>query len=304
MVQGGVRILSPGKVNLHLEVGARREDGYHDIRSLFQMIDLYDEIVIRSLKDEGICLVQGDFDCAPKDNLISRAVKIFREETGIHTGVSIQVDKRIPAGSGLGGGSGNAASVLTSLNLLFAAGLSRKVITELGGLLGSDVPFFCGTAAAVVSGRGEEILPVEPRSGLWAVLVCPEEGISTQFAYGWFDEDTAGGRLESDSVFESVFEIVESYGNAEPSAWRFSNSLFGPTAGRNAVVAETVLRIRECGAEFVQMSGSGSACFGIYTKKSEAEQALRLLRNEYGKVWVVHLLAQSPSATILYNGTA
>ena len=293
MAQGGIRILSPGKVNLHLQVGPRRADGYHGIKSLLQMIGLYDEIVIRSLKDEGICRVQGDFDCVPEDNLISRAVKIFREMTRIPTGVSIRVNKTIPAGAGLGGGSGNAASVLMALNLLFAAGLSRKEITALGGLLGSDVPFFCGPAAAVVTGRGEEIHPLEPRGGLWALLVCPEERVGTGEAYGWFDEDIGG------EDFDSTRTIVESYGKDEPSEWRFSNSLFSPVSRRKGVVAETVLRIGECGADFTRMSGSGSACFGVFSEKPEAEHAADVLRNEYEKVWVVRLLEQSPSATIL-----
>ncbi len=297
---GGVRILSPGKINLHLQVGPRREDGYHEIKSLFQMIGLYDEIVIRSLKNEGICRVRGDFDCALKDNLISRAVEIFREKTGIPKGVSIRVNKAIPAGAGLGGGSGNAASVLTALNILFAAGLSRKEITALGGLLGCDVPFFCGTAAAVVTGRGENIRPIEPRGGLWAVLVCPEERVGTGEAYAWFDEDTAGG----DPDFDSTPAIVESYGKDEPSDWRFSNSLFSSVSRRKAVVAETILRIGECGAEFTQMSGSGSSCFGIFSEKPTAEHTASILRNEYDKVWVVRLIEKSPSATILYNGTA
>jgi 4-diphosphocytidyl-2-C-methyl-D-erythritol kinase len=297
---GGVRILSPGKVNLHLQVGPRREDGYHEIVSLLQMIGIYDEIVIRSLKDEGICLVRGDFDCTPEDNLISRAVKIFREETGISTGVSITVNKHIPAGAGLGGGSGNAASVLTALNRLFAAGLSRKEITDLGGHLGSDVPFFCGTASAVATGRGEELLPVEPREDLWAVVVSPEEEISTRDAYGWFDEDVDGGEID----FAASRGIIDSYIQAEPSEWRFVNSLFSPVSRRKPFVAEAVLRIGECGADFTRMSGSGSSCFGIFTERPKAEFARSILRNTYNRVWVARLLAQSPGATILYNGTA
>ena len=295
MAQGGVRILSPGKINLHLQVGPRREDGYHEILSLFQMIGLYDEIVIRSLKDKGMCLIRGDFDCSLKDNLISRAVEIFREETGIPTGVSIEVDKHIPAGAGLGGGSGNGASVLRAMNFLFSAGLSRKEITALGGFLGSDVPFFCGTPASIATGRGEELLPVDARDDLWAVLVCPEEGISTREAYDWFDADTAGEEPD----FDSVSGLVEAYGEAEPSSWRFVNSLFSPVSRRRPCVAETVLRIGECGAEYTQMSGSGSSCFGVFSERPAAESACTVLRNEYTRVWVVRLLAQSPSATIL-----
>ena len=138
-----MRILSPAKVNLHLEVYPKREDGFHPILSIFQMISLYDEIEIRSLTVSNVCTIDGNFDFPPEENIIWKSWNLFRRETGIRRGVAFSVVKRIPRGAGLGGGSSNAGAALRGLNRLFETGISSRRLAELGSEAGSDVPFFC-----------------------------------------------------------------------------------------------------------------------------------------------------------------
>jgi len=210
-------IESPAKINIHLEIGRKRGDGFHNIESLFQMVSLYDDIHIRSLKDNDICSIEGSFNCSVSDNLIYKAVHIFRERTGIRNGLRISVKKRIPAGAGLGGGSSNAASVLTGLNMLFCTGLSNIAVAEMGQSIGSDIPFFCHSPAAVVSGRGDKVRKIRPRLDYYIVIIYPGISVNTSDAYRWYDE--SGEKLS----FED--DICTEYSGKSPKGWNFFTSL-------------------------------------------------------------------------------
>lgn len=132
----------PAKLNLHLQVGETRPDGFHEIKSLFVMVDLYDQIIISSLKIGNRCEINGSFDCADEDNLIFKAWKLFCESTGLNRGAVFDVQKNIPSRAGMGGGSSDAAAVLAGLNKFFNAGLDVRQLCSLGVKLRSDVPFF------------------------------------------------------------------------------------------------------------------------------------------------------------------
>jgi len=152
-----VRVRAAAKVNLHLRVYGRRNDGFHGILSLFQAVSLADLIVIRSLKESDTIEIDGNFDCPAQDTTIYKDIVAFRKASGIRTGLSLSGDKCIPAGAGLGGGSSDAAATLTGLQSLLDGGLMPAAIEELGAGIGSDVPFFLNSAAAIVAGRGEEV---------------------------------------------------------------------------------------------------------------------------------------------------
>ena len=143
-------IKSPAKINLHLEILDIRSDGFHNLLSIVQLISLYDEIEI---SESDIDVFECNIPVLKKNNIVPEAVSVFRNFTGIDKPVKINLNKEIPFGAGLGGGSGNAASVLLGLNELFDAGLSKQQLTELSTVLGSDIPLFLGAAASVISGR-------------------------------------------------------------------------------------------------------------------------------------------------------
>lgn len=169
---------APAKLNLFLHVTGRRPDGYHDLQTLFQLIDLADTIGITLREDGVIERAGGPRGVAPEADLAVRAARALQTATGTRLGASLRVVKRIPMGGGLGGGSSDAATTLLALNRLWGCGLSLERLAELGLALGSDVPVFVRGASAWASGRGEELSPVELPER-WYLVVHPGVAVST-----------------------------------------------------------------------------------------------------------------------------
>ncbi|GAI27125.1 unnamed protein product, partial [marine sediment metagenome] len=163
--------LAPAKINLVLEVLGKRDDGYHEIRSLVQTISLYD--VLSFELAEGISLDCTEPSLQSPDNLAIQAARLLREVSGSEKGVKIGLEKRIPWGAGLGGGSSDAAAVLLALNKLWGLDLTTSGLVGLGAKLGSDVPFFIYKGTALVEGRGERVTPLSASLPGWFVLLLP-----------------------------------------------------------------------------------------------------------------------------------
>ena len=295
-----IQINAPAKLNLHLEVGALRPDGFHDINSLFLALDFCDTLDI-SVGEGGSSLALDmrfpagyPFPDIPHEkNIISRAVSLFRSRTGFDEGLKITVEKRIPPGGGLGGGSSNAAATLLALNRLASdgpgGGLGNENLLEMGAALGSDIPFFLKSAesgknAAVVGGRGELVqpfsLPEEVR-GLSFVLVNPGFPSDTAKAYRLLDEYRENGKLgirNEELAPHSSLLISNS-----PEKWCFFNDFLPvfeaaaaepvPGNSRGAVYREVISGLKAAGAGFAGLSGSGSTCFGVFTSPEEAGKA-------------------------------
>lgn len=178
-----LRLLAPAKINLYLRVLGKRPDGYHEIETLFERIDLADELTFEP--GEGLTLTCDDpaLSCG-EENLILRAARRLQQHAGASPGARVHLTKRIPVAAGLGGGSSDAAAALQGLNALWQLGLSDELLARLGAELGSDVPFFLQPAPfAIGRGRGELCEPVPVRTALCHVLVCPPEQLSTQEVY-------------------------------------------------------------------------------------------------------------------------
>ena len=268
-----VRIQAAAKVNLHLRVYGRREDGFHGILSLFQALTLADTLVIRSLKESDTIEVEGDFDCPMQRTSVYKAAVAYREATGSKRGLSISVDKRVPAGAGLGGGSSDAAAVLIGLEALLRGGLSASGLTSLGASIGSDVPFFLSAASAIVSGRGEIVDPIEARDDYSLVLVFPGEAVSTAWAYSLLDSERPDDSAEPDLRRE---EIGRAY-RGEIQAWPFSNSFEGPVGRARKPILEAKGLVLGLGASFAAMSGSGNSIFGVFEDETLARAAVAKL---------------------------
>jgi 4-diphosphocytidyl-2-C-methyl-D-erythritol kinase len=269
-----VRVQAAAKVNLHLRVYNRREDGYHGILSLFQAVSLADSIVIRSLKECDTIEIVGGFDCPMSETTVFKAARAYREASGLRTGLSIGVEKRIPAGAGLGGGSSDAAAVLQGLECLLRGGLTQERIASLGAAIGSDVPFFLASAAAIVSGRGEEVTPIEARDDFSLVIAYPGFPVSTAWAYARLDRERPDGSGEADP---GAGELVAAYGGGIRS-WPFANSFEAVIGAARPEIPAAKRILLGCGASFAAMSGSGSSVFGVFEGRRGGEEAADKLR--------------------------
>ncbi len=153
---------SPAKINLFLHITSKRADGYHNLQSIFQLLDFYDDIRIELRDDGNITRSSGNEDIAPDNDLLIKSAKALQAATQTSLGADLSIVKRIPTGGGLGGGSSNAATVLIALNQLWQTHLSQQALMDLGTTLGADVPFFIFARSAWVEGIGEQLSPIDP----------------------------------------------------------------------------------------------------------------------------------------------
>ena len=286
-----VRVQAPAKINLHLRVYGRRPDGFHGISSLFQALTLSDTIVVRSLKKPDAVEVDGVFDCPPERTTLYKAALAFREATGIREGLHLAAEKRVPAGAGLGGGSGDAAAVLRGLDALFGTALPRAELERLGASVGSDVPFFLSCGAALVSGRGEAVESIACREDLAFVVLFPGFPVGTAWAYALLDEERPDDSREPDP---GPSELEAAY-RAEPAAWPFANSFEPYVGSRRPGIPAARGRLLAAGARFAAMSGSGSALFGAYGDPEAARAARERLAAEGFQAYLALPLARPPA---------
>lgn len=280
-----MRLLSPAKLNLFLQVLSKRPDGYHEIQTLFERISLCDEIILKRIS-RGIrvdCSFAGSRPTVPK-NLAYQAAKILKDEFQIKNGVEIQIKKRIPIGAGLGGGSSNAATVLLGLNHLWGLNLSTKKLMKLGAKIGSDVPFFIlETSFALGEGRGEILKKVNaPGLKIWHCLVKPPFGISTKAAY----ENLETVKLTPKKTDVRMLLHSIQRGPSKPLAKLLTNSLEAALNKRVRTIHGLKEALKEQGALGALMSGSGSTVFGIYASERKARKAAASLKKK-NKSWQV-----------------
>ena len=287
-----IRITSPAKINLHLEVLDKRQDGYHEIKSIFIMVSLSDHFVVYKNPNRFETCVHGVAEVPKEDNLIYKAVSVFQDYTSIYEGIIVDVEKKIPIGAGLGGGSSNAAYVLIALNELYNTGIEHAELSRMAEALGSDVPFFCGGPAAVVTGRGECVYPILSRNDFHIALIYPDIKISTAEAFGWLD----AGVAETVHASMSSAMLKQSYEEFTPEQWEFFNSFSSIIQKKFPKIKHWINLFMECGALLSDVSGSGSAVFGIFLDRRQAETALK--RAGIKKSWLTRPLEISPSAVL------
>ncbi len=190
---------SPAKLNLFLHITGQRADGYHELQSIFQFIDMCDYLTFSS-NDDGQIRITPEITGVPlQDNLIYKAARLLQQKTGCQKGADIQLEKILPMGGGLGGGSSNAATTLVGLNHLWKTGLSIEALAELGLVLGADVPIFVHGKAAWAEGVGEVITPMDDLEENWFVLVVPDCHVNTKdvFSHKELTRDTPKCRMSA-----------------------------------------------------------------------------------------------------------
>ena len=264
-----VKIQSPAKVNFWLEILHKRNDGYHEIRTIMQPIDLCDELVI-SLTKEKVCLAsEGEMIPLGGENLAHRAAEIILDEFKIDIGVKIYIRKRIPPASGLGGGSSNAAATLIGLNRLLKLDMTKEQLIRMGVRLGADVPFFISGKPALATGIGHRLKEIELPSPIWMVLVNPGLKVSTAWAYKNFKTGLTKKRTNI-NIFRHMINISE-------VADSLYNDLESVTIKKYPEINEIKQGLIDNGSLGALMSGSGPTVFGIFPDKETAEKAFRQL---------------------------
>jgi 4-diphosphocytidyl-2-C-methyl-D-erythritol kinase len=263
-----MKVFSPAKVNLHLEVLEKRADGYHEIQSLMTRIDLFDEIEIHP-GGQGVRLVaEGEMVPGGPENLACRAAQLFCRETGVPGNFEVRLKKNIPVAAGLGGGSGNAAAVLLSLNDLCSKRLEWSSLLDLGSRLGADVPFFLFQKSALARGKGDRLTAAQIPEGLGFLLLVPPFRVSTPWAYDAFDQMT-GGKTKGGTLLE------ESYPTLSVLLPVLKNDLEIPALSRYPEIGRKKEELLRRGAKGALMSGSGPVVFGLFASKREAEETGR-----------------------------
>lgn len=300
---------APAKINLFLRVTGKREDGYHELLTLFQMVGVYDELTVESRNDGRIMLTTDMRDTPVDRNIVFRAASMLKEAYGVKEGATISLAKGIPVAAGLGGGSSDAAATLIALNQAWNLGLAAEDLMTLGASIGSDVPFFFAGPAAVGRGRGELLQPA-PALESWVVLINPGFPVSTAWVYGNLNLKLTS--LPDNTKLPSFLKLgassvclgagfggnPESYQRARLSANDLQgclyNSLEDVTERAYPEISGIKRRLLECGASAALMSGSGPTVFGLFAGKADAERAAATLNRDDWGIFVAPTLTCSP----------
>ena len=301
---------SYAKLNLYLEVLHKRKDNYHNIKTIFERIDLADKIILKSRRDKKINIT-CNVAAVPQDNsnLAWRSAKLLQDIFNIDKGVDIKIIKRIPVGSGLGGGSSNAAAVLAGLNKLWKLNVTEHKLAGLAGKLGCDVPFFIyNSPFAQGEARGDKIKPLKTLYfvRLWHILVVPKIGVSTASIYKRWDNESKTFKLTPPFLRQKATIKKERAGLTMPKydvnililalrkndLFLIGDALFNSLEQVTARLYPQINAIKEklmrLGVKSTLMSGSGPAVFGIVSSRKEALTLCRQLKSSssFGEVFV------------------
>lgn len=264
-----LRLKSPAKVNLRLDILKRRDDGYHEIRTIFQKISLYDTLSVSFKKEKGISITTDHPDLpVGKENLVYRAAQMVLKKSDYEGGLDIAIRKKIPLGAGLGGGSSNAATVLKALNQLLELHLPMKELMNMGSSIGADVPFFFLKGAAIATGIGERLKRIE-LPDLWYVLINPGFEVSTRWAYQNF-------MLTKRRFHFNLRRFGRTPAGISRLLW---NDLEGVVCKKYPQIEVMKQMVLSSGALGALMTGSGPTVFGVFSVRQDAEKAFEKLKH-------------------------
>jgi len=281
-----VTVKAPAKINLYLDVVAKRQDGYHDIKSIMHTVSLADLVTVEKTSDGRITLT-SNFPHVPTDekNIAYKAAKKFLEVASIKDGVKIHIEKHIPVSSGLAGGSTDAAATLKGLNKIYNEPLTNSELLDLGATLGADVPFCILGGCAACEGLGEIMTPLPKFDAKYVLVVRGGEGVSTPKAYGMIDE-LYGEKVNcSHGDYDAALNAINTndIGKLINSAYNIFEEVILPihsTAKKQKDI------LYENGAEFCMMSGSGPAVFAFFKDQLTATTAASAIRKFGAKAFV------------------
>ncbi|MDO8518689.1 MAG: 4-(cytidine 5'-diphospho)-2-C-methyl-D-erythritol kinase, partial [Deltaproteobacteria bacterium] len=257
-----LKLKSPGKVNLRLDVLGRRPDGYHDLRMLNSAISIYDDVEMEVI-DRGIEVYCDDDPKVPSGeaNIAYLASKEIMAYSNKNVGIRIRIKKRIPSAAGMGGGSSNAATVLMGLNQLLKIHLPKEKLMMISLRFGADIPFFLYGSPAIATGVGENLSKIKRLPKMPFVIVSPNVSVPTMSIYEKYRPN--GGH--------ALLEFPKEFSTKKAVAKFLNNDLESVTSKQYPIVSEIKALLIKYGALGAQMTGSGPTVFGIFSERDEAE---------------------------------
>jgi 4-diphosphocytidyl-2-C-methyl-D-erythritol kinase len=292
MKAGSITVRAPAKINLYLAVGARRDDGYHDVTTVLQSLELHDTVRIAPAAALSLTC-DAQLGIPAEENLAYRAAVAFEAAFGIPASVAIALEKRIPPGAGLGGGSADAAAVLAGLAHLGGVPADSAELATVARALGADVPYFFTGGAALFEGRGDRFVRRLPFVPMPVVLIQPAGRVVTVAAYAAFDHEqsrptTPGVRHLADAVRAADIPEV---------ARQLFNNMTAPSSGLVAGIADALAWVHEApGVLGAAMAGSGSSVFGICSDVTRAQAAADAAR---ARGWWAHATRTTPDGVVV-----
>lgn len=273
-----IKVLAPAKLNLSLDILSKRNDGYHELSSIMQTIDLFDEITLEK-NDNIICTCSDSSLPTDDNNLVVKAAKAFFNFSKIQGGVSIFLKKNIPSGAGMGGGSSDAAAVIRGLNELYDTGYNNDKLCEIGKPVGADVAFCIAGGTALAQGVGEKLKKLKDFMPCYFVVAKPGESVSTPKAYAEFDKLKEVKRPNTRLLLESINnqdlkEFCLSAANVLEPAIKIEDI---------SIIKDTFVKL---GGLTSCMTGSGSAVFGVFDDETKAKNCLEEIKKNYKRAWI------------------
>ena len=275
-----IQLRAPAKVNLYLRVVGRRPDGYHELETVFERIDLADELTFEPAEALTLTCDDAALSCG-EDNLVIKAARLLHAGTGQRRGARMHLRKRIPIAAGLGGGSSDAAAALVGLTQLWRLELSRERLFELAATLGADVPFFLTAAPWMIArGRGELFEPIAARLGITQLLVWPGEPLSTKEVFAGWEFDLTGLRPSISMMAHAL-----SNGSLSELATGLWNDLQPEAIRRCPVIQKVHSSLQESGCLAAVMSGSGPSVVGLCRDRDHAQEIASRIRRSAPASW-------------------
>jgi 4-diphosphocytidyl-2-C-methyl-D-erythritol kinase len=283
MCGGEIYVRGYAKINLHLDVVGREDNGYHLVQTVMQSISLYDDIYL-SLTDSGFC-AECDVEGVPTDekNIAVRAAMLLAERVGYCGGARIRIKKNIPMAAGMAGGSADGAATLIAMNRLLDSPLEEDELLELGGRLGADVPFCIVGGTRYADGRGDKLHDFPKLPDCYVVAACGGEGVSTPWGYGLLDrlyDDFGEGCKYTPKGTDKLHDALLFGASLSEIAEKLYNIFEAPVLEERPVAAMIKKTILESGAAGAMMSGSGPSVFGLFNDEASAERAAEAVRTK------------------------
>lgn len=271
-----LKLNCPAKVNIFLRVVGKRADGYHELESLFALTDLNDVLEIKKSSNFEI-YVDGEFAkfVDPASNLLTKIAQYFQKEFSIDLGLKINLTKNIPVGAGLGGGSSNAAFFVMALNEIYQLELSRQKMSQISLNYGSDIAFFFEESPAFVFGRGEDVRKVKQSKILNSLLVHPKVALSTKQIFETISKNYSK-KIGYENLTKSKFDELLS----------IPNDLQVGAENQMPIIRELISFLSENGSKYSKMTGSGSACFGIFEDQKKLDLAAENFEKKFANFFV------------------
>jgi 4-diphosphocytidyl-2-C-methyl-D-erythritol kinase len=287
-VSRAVALPCHAKLNLFLRVLAREDDGFHSLETLFCLVSLADRLVAEQREGHGVSIDVRGADVGPiEDNLAVRATRLVLEATGQRFAVHLDLEKRIPARAGLGGGSSDAAAALVAVNALAGNAVPRHELLQFAARLGSDVPFLLSAAPlALAWGRGERLVRLPPLPAAPTLLLTPPISVGTAEAYGWVD--AARQNVGRRGAVALDLDALSTWGDIGRMA---GNDFESPVFAKHPGVRQAFEALAGTRPLLCRMSGSGSTLFAVYRSARDRDDAVMMLGRKHGTLTPVETLA-------------